>query len=554
MNLTRRNLLRGLLAGSAFAGTSLVGLREPVVKLAGPGARFAKLPPTVGTFERLQYALLRNRTLTLGGNEARADGVPEPIVVHIKVMNQMHAPMVFALGPLDAGGNIGAKTRPWTSKASSSATELMAGGIDMVHPDARFGALRFNKWFGDMLMYGKVGGAAGQAPAYLAGRGGVFPAAGAVSIHGFTGIDSNVTHTYNNFLFSEAASTSVNAGGDLLYHGVTTGLIRPPLGITCFNMGGDKENTGGLDTNSVLNGGRTVVASGRSVTDLTGVLQSAISKSLLDDDLVKLFDAVGQEGFPDNRKSTLRQALLDNRAKLTASLANLTTVAGIEAETQTLGLGNTQGTATPGSAKSEFLAQCAWVADAISIDGQPLRAFCLDLHVSDIDGQQFDTGEAPSPAGPSLSYVEGMRQLAIGLNLLAQVVAAKGHVYVLVSTEGGRDEGGADSVAPSGILLAPGTDVTNGLRDGFYAPAGAVNDSDPGWLADPSSMAKPWIQNPTLTAPPLVSFTGTAQPTATTSNMDIFHGLLHHLATVRGVPPTTNSSFGNRVKLNGSTA
>lgn len=549
MNLTRRNLLRGLLAGSAFAGASLIGTRAPV-RLAAPGASLARLPSSVGTFERLQYALLRNKVLTLGGSEARADDAVEPIVVHVKVMNQMHAPMLFALGTL-AGGAIGAKNRMWASKAPSSAGDLVGEGIDMVHPDARFGALRLNKWFGDMLMTGKVGGAVNAAPASVATRVAQFPAETQVSIHGFTGIDSNVTHTYNNFVFSEAASTSAGAGGDLLFHAVTTGLVRPPLGITVFNMGGDKENTGGLDVNSVLNGSRTVVAGGRSVSALTGVLQSAISQGLLDNDLVRLFDEVGQAGFPVDKKSNLREALLANRQQLVDSLLNLSNVAAIEGTTQTLGAGNAQGVAAAGSAKSEFLAQCAWVADAINIPGQPLRAFCLDLHVSDIDGQPFDSGDAPSAAGPALSYVEGMRQLAIGLNILAQVVAAKGHVYVLVSTEGGRDEGGGDNVSPSGLLLAPGTAVTNGLRDGLYAPAAALDTSaSPQWVADPSSMAMAWAQNTTLSGPPLVTFAGTAQPADQTTNMDIMHGLLHHLATVRGMAPTTNSSFGNRVRLN----
>lgn len=541
MNFTRRNVLRGLLAGSAFAGASLVGFRGPS-RLAAPG-HIARLPPAIGTYERLKYALLKNRTLALGGTEAWADEPIEPVIVHIKVMNQMHAPMIFALGQEDPTTRVVTRGggRSWAQKAASSADALMAGGIERTHPDPRFRALRFNEWFAEML---KTGMSDGQTPTAVAGRIGEFPPESQVSIHGFTGIDSNVTHTYNNFLLPEAAASS-GGGGDLLFHAVTSGLIRPPLGITCFNMGGEKENTGGLEANSVLNGARSVVASGRSVADMTSVLRSAITTGLVDDDLIKLFDAVGQANFPEDRKSTLRQALFDNRAKLNTALVGLDEVATREALMQGIGPGNAQGVAAAGTAKSEFLAQCVWVDQALSIPGTPLRAFCLDLHVSDIDGQPFDSGDAPSAAGPALSYLESMRQLAIGLNVLARTVAAHGHVYVVVSTEGGRDEGGGDSVAPSGIVLAPGTGVTNGLADGFYAPPGAVDGSDQQWLSDPSSRPRAWAPGN------LVNFAG-VQQTMTTTNSDVFHGILYHLARVRGIADTTTSAFGNRVKFNGA--
>lgn len=543
MNLTRRNILRGLLAGSAFAGASLIGVSGPArLARVGSAARIARLPAAVGTYERLKYALLRGRSITLGGNEAWADETTEPVIVHIKVMNQMHAPMLFALGAADpATRTVSRGGRSWAQKAAASAGALVAAGIDKVHPDARFGALRFNEWFGEML---KTGLSGGESPVAVAGKVGEFPDASQVSIHGFTGIDGNVTHTYNNFLFPEAAAAG-GLGGDLLFHAVGSGVIRPPLGITCFNMGGNKENTGGLDANSVLNGARSVVASGRSVGEMTSVLQSAITKGLVDDDLVKLFDAVGQANFPADRKSTLRQALFDNRVKLQSALEGLGTVAASEGATQTIGPGNAQGVAAAGTAKSEFLTQCVWVDQALDIPGQPLRAFCLDLHVADIDGQPFDSGNAPSAAGPALSYVEAMRQLAIGLNVLAKTVARHGHVYVVVSTEGGRDEGGGDSVAPSGLMLAPGTAITGGLSDGFYAPPAAIAGGDAQWLADPSSMPRPWA------AGNLVNLAG-VQQSGTTSNSDVFHGLLHHLARVRGMADTTTSAFGNRLKFNGA--
>lgn len=544
MNLTRRNVLRGLLAGSAFAGASLIGVRGPS-RMAAPG-HIARLPPAVGTFERLKYALLNNRRIVLGGTEAWADEPIEPVIVHIKVMNQMHAPMLFALGQENAETRqVTRGGRSWAQKAASSADMLLNAGIERTHPDPRFRKLRFTEWFAEML---KTGLAGGQTLEAASGRTGEFPPESQVSIHGFTGIDSNVTHTYNNFLLPEAAASS-GAGGDLLFHAVTTGLVRPPLGITCFNMGGEKENTGGLPANSVLNGSRSVVASGRSVRDMTSVLRAAITTGLVDDDLVKLFDAVGQEGFPEERKSTLRQALFDNRAKLDAALAGFDQVANLEDVTQGIGPGNAQGGRNAGTAKSEFLAQCVWVDQALSIPGLPLRAFCLDLHVADIDGQPFDSGDAPSAAGPALSYVESMRQLAVGLNILARTVARTqamgGHVYVVVSTEGGRDEGGGDSVAPSGIILAPGTGAANGLADGFYAPQGAFDGSDQQWLNDPSSRPRAWV------AGNLVNFAGVQQSVAAT-NGDIFHGVLYHLARVRGASDTTTSAFGNRLKFNGA--
>ena len=535
MKMSRRNLLLGT---TGFAGASLLG----VSALHNLAADAAGVTPAIGTYERLMHALWRGRRLVLGGNQAFADGGVEPVVIHIKVMNQFHAPLMLALG-LKGEDRIAARGgRAWSQKAPAAAATLMNVGIQKVHPDARFGdTLRFNEWFGEML---KTGRDVAGTPTVVQGEVAEFPSEQQVSVHTFTGIDANITHTYNNFLFSQEASDSSGAGGDLLHHAVTTGLVRPPLGITCFNMGDRKENVGGLDRNSVLNGSRSVIARGRSVTELNGVLQSAISPGLVQEDLVRAFDALGQAGFPEERRSTLREALIANRAALVAALDALQATAAKESTPQNLGVGNLQATGST-IAASEFLTQCLWVKKALAIPGQPLRAFCLDVHVADIDGRAFDTGASPSNIGRGLSYVEGMRQLAIGLNVLAQTVATYGHVYVLVSSEGGRAESGGDSVAPSGLLLAPGRSVANGLHDGFYGPPAAIAGGDQQWLDDPSSRPRAWGQG-------LVSFAGAAQAMATTTNAAIMHGLLHQLARARGVAATTSSSFGNRVQLVGS--
>src|SRR4029079_15035047 len=96
-------------------------------------------------------------------------------------------------------------------------------------------------------------------------------------------------------------------------------------------------------------------------------------------------------------------------------------------------------------ARMEFLAQCKFVQAALDSDGKPFRNFTLYCHLSDIDGASFDKTVADTQTTEGLSYIEGMRQLAVGLNMLAKSISKYRNVYVAVVSEGGRDFTGSDN-------------------------------------------------------------------------------------------------------------
>ncbi|MFO0676880.1 MAG: hypothetical protein U0169_10115 [Polyangiaceae bacterium] len=551
MKLSRRQLLRGAVAGGVAAGVTTLGFssmrftKGGLMVPAGPAATSASAlaPAPVGTFELFQQALELRKAISFGGNVAFAQTRPKTLkIIHVKVMNQFHAKLVFRPGTLTAPatGDVTAPTgeRTWAQKASASATALVGMGIDKVMTNPRGQALRLNQWWGNMFFSGAENG---TTPTQLTGY--VGNVTDAVAFQGIIGINENAAHRYSNMCYPAAGQiVQKGVGGDFMHDLLKSGIINPSLGLTCFNMGGLKETPDGGRRCSVLASDRTAsVADGKSVDELTDVLNSVISTGLVEDTLVGKFDALG------SKESVLRQSMVASRQKLLATKAKLEASSAVGTTQQIVGVGNKQQTGhnpeVDATAQSEFLAQCRWVVDALEIDGQPFSAFCLDLHVADLDGNQFDRGQGPGEnLARGLSYVEGMRQLALGLNVLAQAVARYDDVYVLVTSEGGRNDAAGDDTVPSAIILGPSKtkDPVNGLSDRLFVHSDFMSSASV-FARDPSGTAM------ALNTGGLVSFGGTADASALVRNSDVLHGLRVHLEKIVPATVSRTSDYGNRI-------
>lgn len=76
----------------------------------------------------------------------------------------------------------------------------------------------------------------------------------------------------------------------------------------------------------------------------------------------------------------------------------------------------------------------------------------------------------------ALSYIEGMRQLGMGLNLLAKKIAAGKKMLVVVHSEGGRGSAMEDSKTSFALVLGPkGTGL---LDDALFFNKAAVDSPD----------------------------------------------------------------------------
>lgn len=118
-------------------------------------------------------------------------------------------------------------------------------------------------------------------------------------------------------------------------------------------------------------------------------------------------------------------------------------------------------------ARGEFLAQTGYTCRMLGLEGRPVRNFSLFLNMTDCDGAPVDTASYGAPAGDPqircLSYVEGMRQLAVGLNMLSKAIKDQGNIIVLVTSEGGRGRAMGDSKVGFGMVMGPKAVVGSGI-------------------------------------------------------------------------------------------
>jgi hypothetical protein len=141
-------------------------------------------------------------------------------------------------------------------------------------------------------------------------------------------------------------------------------------------------------------------------------------------------------------------------------------------------------TAVPAS--GEFLAQIRYTAQLLRMEGRPVRNFSLFLNMQDVDQNPIDIPAFGEPSDVQgircITYVEGMRQLAIGLNALAKVIKDVGNVVVVVTSEGGRSNLMGDDKISFGIVLGP---KRLGFETALYANLDQISDPNAEQAMDP---------------------------------------------------------------------
>ncbi|MEY3903078.1 MAG: hypothetical protein RL189_2384 [Pseudomonadota bacterium] len=431
-------------------------------------------------------------------NEAYAQSSSDDwTLITIKIFDQVHTPLVFALGKLTEDGKnttfAGNANHPALNKASQSKNYLMANGITDLSDDPRLASLRFNKWFGSMLLNGTFDGKdksenSKNALGYdeYVGR---FPSNVAIQ----TGIG---LQRFNNFAVHNLTLTKIRPSlCDVNHFAGLKGLVKSPLGITAFMMGDQYDANGSVEFNVVYSGlsstenARFEVV-GRSVSRVVQNLSQSLSddfgdyrelNSTTEKNLSLIFDKISV--FDPKR----REAILNSREKIKKSRDRLIKVAADESKTlvytgvSAADIGNRQADfitaerkAKEVDSKQEFLAQCAFVANALEISGQPYKNFSLFMNVNDLDGANIDVPiNGIASSYNALNYVEGMRQLAIGLNILSNAIKGKKALIMVVSDGGRTRDMGDGSGSSFAMLLGPRGE--GGLDDALHAPMNVIN-------------------------------------------------------------------------------
>ena len=120
------------------------------------------------------------------------------------------------------------------SRSKDTRTLLESKGIHDLAED-RFGDLRLNKWFGDMLKTGKD--ESNESFRHLlASEKGDFP--DEVALQCFLHVNQNIVkenHSFKNTLLEYSGTPGL--GGDIGYHLHHNNIVHSPFGIAAFNMG-----------------------------------------------------------------------------------------------------------------------------------------------------------------------------------------------------------------------------------------------------------------------------------------------------------------------------
>lgn len=493
----------GGLYGLEMAANSNWFNRLLLPSLGGTGGTHPFVGGAMGTIEILQSALRGGagllRTQQAYAQAGMSDASREWAVVTIKVVNHVHTPLVFKLGKLNEQTGVvttGSDVDKVKDKMTSAGAHMEAKGVDLLSDNPRFARLRFNKWFADILRTGKsdVVSAAGvpslDSAALYPGAGdfpeGVAIQAGLHLVQQFTGKN----HSLMNFRLRPNE-------GDLAHFVDKKGIVQSPLGVTAFMMGGRYDRAEGqFETNQVLSDANDIeapIGAGVSVENLVGALKQSLvdgygDASAFDQNLTVKFDQVVA------RDPKLRRAMLDSRKQFKDTIAQLQESADLESTRQSNVTNMTGSVQSVGSGSEttppthEFVSQCAFAAKAMKMDGRPLRNFSLFLNMADLDGRNLD---GASFGGEEVgikcySYVEGMRQLAVGLNILSKVIEEKRNVIVVVVSEGGRSRMMQDQKVGFGLVMAPSG--SGMLSDALYANAEAINEENGRLVQEPGDL------------------------------------------------------------------
>jgi hypothetical protein len=466
------------------------------------------------------------------------------------------------------------------SKGTADLTAFLMGkGIDLVSDVPRWRQLRFNRWWAGILQSGgpeaELGASQlGDATIY---PGGAKPFPDGVAVQAFAGSEMIAARRGHNFVatcLTDVPQATRDKGGDVSYHLDAQELVKSPLGIVAFASGLDGSGKGGFSINDPQSPGARgtlvfgsdlaeIAASGQPVGGYVDQIQRLIQGGHVDSDLVTKFDELAGVG------ADFRGELIKQKEALKTAVSNMTTLSNLEQQSlftvpavaeanratrgAQLGQGSNQADDSIPT-KGEFLAQCRFVQEAVNIPGLPFRNFVLSVNVNDLNGHPV---ELASPnfevTARSLSPLEGMRQLAIGLNMLAQSINAAPNgakVYVVVTCDGGRTGNMVDSTIAPSIVLGPGTGA-NALIDFLYCDYARMVDPnhpftvEPGEgpdLGAPDPTSQRMVRaasmrpspNPTTNQATFVTESGTADTSGYPTQASVRIGLVRFLETVAG--------------------
>jgi hypothetical protein len=482
------------------------------------------------------------------------DSANDWTIVTVKVVNHVATSLVFGLGKIAGNGSLdlgaGAQLIPDISGAAKN--YMTSAGVLKISDMPRYRNLRLNKWFADMLHFGTSDG----KPATTANLLGV-PAAAIKPFPTNVALQAGLHLTQGNPVNHSIAGFKIRPNlPDLAKYVEDLGILKSPLGITCFMMGNQYDSAEGSNRGNIICSdiGEVPALGSKTVDSYVRNIAQNISSGYTDirateENLTSKFDRLA------NGKSALRKELLDSRAEFIRTIGSLTTAGQIEQAPRQLydplrANGQSGGASAAASgAGTEFLGQCHYTAQAISgLAGTPLRNFSLFLNTNDLDGQNLDTitNNATDPDSiKSLTYIEGMRQLAMGLNILAQPIAAGKKVIVQVLAEGGRSQGMADDTISFMFVMGPqGAGL---LADNLMANSTAIDI--------PSG---PVVINPGAAVSGTVSWTSNelteenGQPSVAGSLPsvgDMQMGVVEFLADVTGQKAKMRAGSGRFVKL-----
>ena len=537
--------------------------------------------PTFDSMLILQAALRAGNPFLAQEALADAGAANDTAIITIKVMNLMHTPLCFKLGkrtptPADpfaveaySGVDaLGAGERATNLKISMQSKfadpavyALLDGkGLNLLANNERWAALRLNRWFAGILQSGKQETGAPPALA-IDGDFAEFPPPDEVAFQSILHVNQNDQSRNHSYLNMSMLKTdkATGKGGDLAFHLQQNGIIKSPLGLTCFKMGNKTKTTdptGEVFNHVLASDHATKVADGQSVASYVSLLQQSVSLGFVDNNLMGKFDSLVKTDV------SLRQVINDNRFSVSQTLETMKLASGIESKPNAMpnlksaNLQSFGSAASPetsfGESKCEFLAQCFFVKKALDIPNKPFRNFTLLLNMRDMDGDKLDitrTGNGESTH--NLSNVEGMRQLALGMNMLAQAIKKHKNVYVVVVTEGGRGANGGDNKVSHSFLMGPGG--AGNLKDHLYANAG-INDSKNPCVSEPNEGAVIADNSPGLTTngagfralPATDVRTASGSPVASQiSTSSVLSGFCKYLENKAGMPTTIPDGFGN---------
>jgi hypothetical protein len=313
----------------------------------------------------------------------------------------------------------------------------------------------------------------------------------------------------------------------------------------------------------------TSAASGQKVASYVRTIQQLVATGgHVDFDLALAFDKLGGEGDDLRTQLKMNQAQLD-KLKATFGLigdmesqppfANVTALGQKHVKQNTGDLN-----APAGNAASEFLAQCRFVKTALQIPGRPFRSFTLHLNVVDLNTTAPDETPQVVANVRAMNVIEGMRQLAVGLNMLAQACAASPNTFVVVVSDGGRTANFADATLSPAFVIGPG------LKDWLFCDKSSfANSKDPYSVEMAEGRFQVSCGNNAKAGeagirpfspddrgqPVFVNEDGSDayDPKAATSGFpttaSVMVGLVRHIESIVGVPSTTTAGFGQYVRM-----